>query len=131
MYNDFWYNVLNNVDNKDSFPIDVIAKDNMYEVYANLPGFSKDEISLNFDGGYLNISAKHKAVENKEHINYVIKERSLRAKKRSIYFGDLNPFMFKKDDSESLLRIIDNKYVKSLTHEIGADDVLIDLRVEE
>lgn len=90
MYNDFWYNVLNNVDNKDSFPIDVIAKDNMYEVYANLPGFSKDEISLNFDGGYLNISAKHKAVENKEHINYVIKERSLRAKKRSIYFGDLN-----------------------------------------
>ena len=48
-----------------------------------------------------------------------------------IYFGDLNPFMFKKDDSESLLRIIDNKYAKSLTHEIGADDVLIDLRVEE
>ena len=48
-----------------------------------------------------------------------------------IYFGDLNPFMFKKDDSESLLRIIDNKYAKSLTHEIGTDDVLIDLRVEE
>ena len=39
--------------------------------------------------------------------------------------------MFKKDDSESLLRIIDKKYVKSLTHEVGADDVLIDLRVEE
>ena len=39
--------------------------------------------------------------------------------------------MFKNDDSESLLRIIDNKYAKSLTHEIGADDVLIDLRVEE
>ena len=48
-----------------------------------------------------------------------------------IYFGDLNPFMFKKDDSESLLRIIDNKYAKSLTHEIGAANVLIDLRVEE
>ena len=48
-----------------------------------------------------------------------------------IYFEDLNPFMFKKDNSESLLRIIDNKYAKSLTHEIGTDDVLIDLRVEE
>ena len=90
MYNDFWYNVFNNVDNKESFPIDVIAKDNVYEVYANLPGFSKDEIHLNFDGGYLNISAKHKVVEKQEHVNYLIKERSLRGKKRSIYFGDLN-----------------------------------------
>ena len=64
--------------------------DNVYEVYANLPGFSKDEIHLNFDGGYLNISAKHKVVEKPEHVNYLIKERSLRSKKRSIYFGDLN-----------------------------------------
>ncbi len=49
----------------------------------------------------------------------------------SIYFGYLNPSMFKKDDRESLLRIIDNKYAKNLTHEIGADDALIDLRVEK
>ena len=39
--------------------------------------------------------------------------------------------MFKKDDRESLLRIIDSKYAMSLTHEIGADNVLIDLRAEE
>ncbi len=95
MYNDFWYNVLNNVDNKESFPIDVVMKDNMYEVYANLPGFNKDEISINFEGGYLNISAKHKLAENKEHLNYLVKERSLRSKKRSIYFGDLDEDHFK------------------------------------
>lgn len=89
MYNDLWYNLFNNVDNRESFPIDVVAKDDLYEVYANLPGFSKDEISLNFEGGYLNISAKHKN-ENKEHLNYIVKERSSRSKKRSIYFGDLN-----------------------------------------
>ena len=39
--------------------------------------------------------------------------------------------MFKKDDSESLLRIIEKKYAKSLTHETSTDDVLFDLRVEE
>ena len=39
--------------------------------------------------------------------------------------------MFKKDDRESLLRIIEKKYVKSLTHETSADDVLFDLKVEE
>lgn len=48
-----------------------------------------------------------------------------------IYFGDLNPFMFKKDEEESLLRIIDSKYAKSLVHEIGSDDPLIDLRIDE
>ena len=57
--------------------------------------------------------------------------KNLNKNEKIIYFGDLNPFMFKKDDSESLLRIIDKKYAKSLTHEIGADDVLFDLRVEE
>lgn len=39
--------------------------------------------------------------------------------------------MLKKDDKESLLRITEKKYVKSLTQETGADDVLFDLRVEE
>lgn len=39
--------------------------------------------------------------------------------------------MFKKDDRESLLRIVETKYAKSLTHETSADDVLFDLRVEE
>lgn len=39
--------------------------------------------------------------------------------------------MFKRDDRESLLRIIGNKYAICLTHEIGADNVLIDLRAEE
>ena len=48
-----------------------------------------------------------------------------------IYFGDLNPFMFKKDEEESLLRIIDSKYAKSLVHEIGSDDPLIDLRIDD
>lgn len=39
--------------------------------------------------------------------------------------------MFKKDEEESLLRIIDSKYAKSLVHEIGSDDPLIDLRIDE
>lgn len=39
-------------------------------------------------------------------------------------------FEWYKDDRESLI-IIEKKYVKSLTQETGADDVLIDLRVEE
>lgn len=106
MYNDFWYNLINNVDNRESFPIDVVAKDDEYVVYANLPGFSKDEISLNYENGYLNISAKHKPNENKEHINYVIKERSLRAKKRSIYFGDLNEDHISAKLNDGVLTVI-------------------------
>ena len=39
--------------------------------------------------------------------------------------------MFKKYDRESLLRITERIYVKSLTHETSTGDVLFDLRVEE
>ncbi len=87
--NDFWYDFFNNVNYKESFPVDVISKEDLYEVYANLPGFSKEEVSVSFDNGYLTIGAKHKEVEG-ERVNYVLRERSRKALKRSIYFGDLN-----------------------------------------
>ena len=89
MINDLFYDFFNNFNTKESFAVDVISKDDLYEVYANLPGFNKEEISISFDNGYLTISAKHDN-EGSEEQNYVLRERSLSPKKRSIYFGDLN-----------------------------------------
>lgn len=87
--NDFWYDFFNNVNSKETFPVDVISKEDLYEVYANLPGFTKEEVSVSFDNGYLTIGAKHKEGES-ERVNYLLKERSNKALKRSIYFGDIN-----------------------------------------
>lgn len=88
MFNDFWYDVLNNVNYKENFLVDVVEKDHLYEVYADLPGFAKEDIHLSFNNGYLTILAKHK--EEASEGNYLLKERNVKSKKRSIYFGDIN-----------------------------------------
>ncbi len=92
MFNDLFYDFFNNLNTKETFAVDVVSKDDLYEVYANLPGFTKEEISISFDNGYLTIAAKHadKVEEETNNLNFVLRERSLSPKKRSIYFGDLN-----------------------------------------
>ncbi len=77
-------------DFREDFPIDVISSDKGYTLLANLPGFTKEEISLSFESGYLNITAKHKTEDPRENINYIVKERSLKNKKRSVYFGEVD-----------------------------------------
>ena len=69
---------------------DVKETDSGYEVDIDLPGFKKDEINVQFDNGYLSISAAKgldKEEKNKEG-KYIRKERYAGAMSRSFYVGD-------------------------------------------
>ena len=57
---------------------DIYEKDNNYVVEMDIPGFNKDEISVDVEKGYLTISAEHDASEksfeeNVRDTNEVIK----------------------------------------------------------
>lgn len=60
------------------------------EVSAELPGFKKEDISLTFKNGYLNISATTKEEHDKKDSkgNYIRRERSYGSCSRSYYIGD-------------------------------------------
>lgn len=89
LYN--FFDVLVNGSQRENILVDVIEHDDMYKVYADLPGYTKNEINVNFDNGYLTISAKHENGEANIKHNYLIKERNLfNLRKRSVYFGDIN-----------------------------------------
>ncbi len=63
---------------KDKFIVDV-----------DLPGFSKENINLSLQNGYLNIHAKvNKHDEKKEEEKYVRRERFFGETSRSFYIGD-------------------------------------------
>jgi HSP20 family protein len=47
------------------YPVDIREDDDNVYVEAELPGFNKDEIDLNLEGGVLNISAERKQEEPK------------------------------------------------------------------
>ncbi|MDU6783437.1 Hsp20 family protein [uncultured Peptoniphilus sp.] len=67
-------------------------EDKDYKVEAELPGFSKDEIDVDFEDGKLTISAeKNEEVndENKEK-NYIHRERKSSKMMRRMFFKDID-----------------------------------------
>ena len=76
---------------KNLMKTDVKEKDGNYEVAIDLPGFKKDEIKLEFDNGYLTISAAKgldKDETDKKTGKYIRRERYAGNMSRSFYVGD-------------------------------------------
>ena len=72
---------------------DVRETENTYEVDVDLPGFRKDEITVDLKDGYLTISAAKgldKDEKDKEG-RYIRQERYAGACSRSFYVGDVKP----------------------------------------
>ena len=69
---------------------DVKEVENGYEVDIDLPGFKKDEITIQLDNGYLSISASKGLDKNEENKDgkYIRRERYAGAMNRTFYVGD-------------------------------------------
>ena len=67
---------------------DIIEKKDKYLLNIDLPGFSKDNIKLSVENGYLNISAKVENEVNEEEDRFVRQERFFGECSRSFYLGD-------------------------------------------
>ena len=68
---------------------DIREKKDKYLIDIDLPGFSKENIKMTLDNGYLNISAKVEKESNNDHDEkYVHRERFYGECSRSFYVGD-------------------------------------------
>ncbi|KAA8501057.1 Hsp20/alpha crystallin family protein [Mediterraneibacter catenae] len=89
---DFWgrKNPLYGKNAKNIMKTDIKEHDGGYELDIDLPGFKKDEITIDLDNGYLTISAAKgldKDEQNKQG-KYIRRERYAGAMQRSFYVGD-------------------------------------------
>ena len=89
---DFWgrKNPLYGKNAKNIMKTDIREHDEGYELDVDLPGFKKDEISVELDDGYLTISAA-KGLDKDEQDKkgkYIRRERYAGAMQRSFYVGD-------------------------------------------
>jgi HSP20 family molecular chaperone IbpA len=71
---------------KNAMQTDIRETENGYELAVDMPGFDKNDITLNLENGYLTIEAKREEKENDDK-NYVRRERNFSCK-RSFYVGD-------------------------------------------
>ena len=90
---EFWgrKNPLYGKNAKNLMKTDIREHDDGYELDVDLPGFKKDEITIDLDNGYLTISAAKgldQDTEEKKTGKYIRKERYAGACQRSFYVGD-------------------------------------------
>ena len=68
---------------------DIIEKDDKYVLKMDLPGFSKEDVNLSLNNGYLEVNAKVVEEDNNdEEEKYVHRERFYGECSRKFYVGD-------------------------------------------
>lgn len=67
---------------------DVEETDGEYCVSIDLPGFKKEEISLDLKQGYLTVSANHTEKEGDKDRKFIRRERSYSSCQRTFYLGE-------------------------------------------
>ena len=76
---------------KNIMKTDIKELDNEYRLVMDLPGFSKDEVKVSLENGYLTVSAAKGLDEDekeKKSGKYIRQERYTGACQRSFYVGD-------------------------------------------
>ena len=75
---------------KNLMKTDIREKENSYELAVDLPGFKKDEISIDLSNGYLTIEAAKGLDKDEEDKKgrYIRRERYAGSMSRSFYVGE-------------------------------------------
>ena len=92
---------------KNLMKTDVRETDDAYELDVDLPGFKKDEITVDLRDGYLSISAA-KGLDRDEKDKkgrYIRQERYAGACSRSFYVGDVEPDQVTAKYEDGILKI--------------------------
>ena len=99
---------------KNLMKTDVRETEDTYEVDVDLPGFKKDELSVELKDGYLTISAA-KGLDKDEQDKkgkYIRQERYAGACSRSFYVGDVKPEEVSAKYKDGILKLTMPKQVK-------------------
>ena len=96
-----------------SFAMDVKESDNEISIDAELPGFKKEDINIEFEDGRLTISAENKDESEDKEDNYVVRERHSGKIYRSVYLGDVEEDKISAKYENGILNIVVPKFIKS------------------
>lgn len=98
---------------------DIKETDKEYALDVEMPGYEKKDIALNFESGYLTISAK-KDVKD-ENSKYIRRERAVSCS-RSFYMGDVDEKQIKaKYENGVLFVTIPKERKEEARHAISID----------
>jgi len=89
---------------KEYMKTDIYEKDNKYILEIDIPGVRKDNIKVNYENGYLTITAEKNALPSRPD-TYIRRERFYGQIKRSFYIGIKKETDLKAKYTEGILTI--------------------------
>jgi HSP20 family protein len=84
---------------------DIYEEGDSYHLDIELPGFGKDDLKIDFDNGYLTVTAEKKDHSDEETKKYIRKERFYGLYKRSYYIGDVSEESIKAKFDNGILKV--------------------------
>lgn len=91
IFNDFDRDLFGGRFPADTCKTDVRDENDKYIVETELPGFEKEDISIDIDGSHLILSAEHKTEsEDKTNGKYIHRERTYGSYRRSFDISEVN-----------------------------------------
>ena len=103
-FDDFFDNWLNPKTNSPK--CDIYEKDGNYHIEIDMPGFEKNDISIEENNGYLTVSAQKNNETNTEDKNYIHRERQYSKYQRSFYIGDVQQSAIYAEYTNGTLSVI-------------------------
>ena len=97
LFDDFFKNDFGPKEKHYLMNTDIKETKDKYIIEMDLPGFSKDNINISLNNGYLEISAKVEKKDDSEEEKYVRRERFYGECSRNFYVGEY----IKEDDIEA------------------------------
>lgn len=85
--------------------VDIKENDKEYMIEADLPGFRKDDVMIDYEDDYLTISANHDEEKEEKKDNYLRKERFATSMTRSFMIDDVDAEKIKASMDNGVLKI--------------------------
>lgn len=83
---------------------DIYEKEGNYIIDVDVPGFKKENVNVDFEDGYLTITAKREEI-TEENTSYLKKERHYGEFSRSYYVGNIDENEIKAKFEDGTLKI--------------------------
>lgn len=91
-FNDDFFTPMRNLDTRfGGFKVDVSDQGDKYLIEADLPGMTKENVKIDYEGQYLTISARREENKETQEDSYIRKERQCGEYRRSFYIDNIQP----------------------------------------
>lgn len=105
-FNDEFYAPQNKIEKRwTGFSVDVLDEGDRYTIEADLPGFEKENVSIEYKDNHLTIEAKRQDLNEEKSDHFIRRERFVGSVKRSFYVDSIDPDQIKASFNNGVLKV--------------------------